>query len=359
MRRVSPVQGQNRWRMESGMKLSIIVPVYNMAGDGKLEYCLNSLLSQEMEDYEIIAVDDKSTDSSLEILQEYARKYPDKLKVIASPENKRQGGAKNLGLEQAEGEWLGFIDSDDWVTRDMFPKLLQKAEETGADVVGCDYLITHEIGREEGMKVENNSSDQTGILDEEKYKKLLIKPGSMVIKIYKRALFEEHQIRFPEKMFYEDNVIGAFPLLYAKRFERVPECLYFYYQHAASTVHTIDVNRCMDRVKAMKLYLQQCKERGFYDRFPAEINYKVFELGYRNTLFSYLQEEKHPKLSFVKQMQVFLQENVPDFAQNPYYIANMDAENKKLIGMHRKNAAGFLLYYRFLRFYRKLRYGKN
>ena len=111
------------------MKLSIIVPVYNMAGDGKLEYCLNSLLSQEMEDYEIIAVDDKSTDSSLEILQEYARKYPDKLKVIASPENKRQGGAKNLGLEQATGEWLGFIDSDDWVTRDMFPKLLQRQKK--------------------------------------------------------------------------------------------------------------------------------------------------------------------------------------------------------------------------------------
>ena len=81
------------------MKLSIIVPVFNMASDGKLEYCLESLVNQTINDYEIIAVDDCSTDNSLEILKQYEIKYPDKFKVIASPVNKKQGGAKNLGLE--------------------------------------------------------------------------------------------------------------------------------------------------------------------------------------------------------------------------------------------------------------------
>lgn len=171
------------------MKLSIIVPVYNMTAGGKLEYCLNSLLAQSMEDYEIIAVDDKSTDNSLSVLRVYEKKYGPKMKVIASPENRRQGGAKNLGLEAAGGEWIGFVDSDDWISPDMYAKLLKKAQETGADVVGCDYLQTDALGKEDGIPVPNNAKEQTGILDAEKYKKLIMMPGSMVIKIYRRELF--------------------------------------------------------------------------------------------------------------------------------------------------------------------------
>lgn len=340
------------------MKLSIIVPVYNMTAGGKLQYCLDSLLSQAMEDYEIIAVDDKSTDNSLEVLREYEAKYPEKIRVIASPENRRQGGAKNLGLDAACGEWIGFMDSDDWAAADMFPKLLQKAQETGADVVGCDYLRTEETGLEEGVPVTNNTSEQTGVLDDEKYRLLIIKPGSMVIKIYRRELFEENAIRFPEKMFYEDNAIGVLPLLHAKRFERVEECLYFYYQHAGSTVHKVSMERCMDRVRAAEIYLEECRKRGFYEKYKPEIEYKVFELGYRNTLFSYLQSEKWPSYKFVVQMQSFLKEKTPDFAKNPYYEKYMDAENKKLINMHSKNALFFLTYYKLLTFYRAIRYGK-
>lgn len=341
------------------MKLSIIVPVYNMVAGGKLEYCLNSLLSQEMEDYEIIAVDDKSTDDSLEVLRKYEKQHADRLRVIASPENGRQGSAKNKGLEVAAGQWIGFMDSDDWAAKDMFPKLLAKAEETGADVVGCDYLITDEIGKETGSRQYINLQEQTGVLGDEQYRKLILQPGSMVVKIYKREIFEANHIRFPEKMFYEDNAVGVFPLLYAKHFERVDEPLYFYYQHAGSTVHVVDISKCEDRMKAAEIYLQQCKERGFYEKYRAEIDYKVFELGYRNTLFSYLQAAKHPKFRFVVRMQRFLKDCVPGFAANPYYRERMDAENQKLIGMHVKNAFWFLTYYRLLRTYRKLRYGKQ
>lgn len=340
------------------MKLSIIVPVYNMVGEGKLQYCLDSLVNQTMTDYEILAVDDKSTDHSLQVLREYEKRYPDKVKVIASPENKRQGGAKNLGLDAACGEWLGFIDSDDWITPDMFPKLLQKARETGADVVGCDYTITDQIGKEEGFREFNNFADQTGILGDEQYRRLILEPGSMVIKIYKRALFEDNHIRFPEKMFYEDNAIGVLPLLYAKRFERVEESMYFYYQHQASTVHTINMERLGDRVKAMKLYLEECKSRGFYEKYKEEIDYKVFELGYRNTLFSYMQTAGKVQYSYLVEMKEFLEQYVPDVEQNVYYAKYMDAENKKLIPMHLKNPLVFLIYYKLLQTYRRLRYGK-
>ena len=156
------------------MLLSVIVPVYNMAEGDKLSFCMNSLVNQTIEDYEIIAVDDCSTDRSLEILRSYERKYPEKVKVIASPENRRQGGAKNLGLAKAQGEWIGFIDSDDWVCDDYYEKLLKKAEETGADMVGCDYHLTGEHSMQIGQIVHNNKPSQAGILNEEKYRSLIL-----------------------------------------------------------------------------------------------------------------------------------------------------------------------------------------
>ena len=341
------------------MQLSIIVPVYNMAEGGKLKFCLDSLLAQKLTDYEIIAVDDKSTDNSLVVLREYEAKYPDKIKVIASPENRRQGGAKNLGLSRAQGRFIGFVDSDDWVSEDMFAKLLQKAFATGADIVGCDYLITDELGKEEGQPVQNNHSAQTGVLDDERYRELILAPGSMVIKIYKRELFLEHDIIFPEKMFYEDNAISVLPFLYAKSFERVDECLYFYYQHNTSTVHVVDMNRCRDRIRAMEIYKEQCVQRGFYDRFQKEMEYKIFELGYRNTLFSYMQSAGVPSYSFVAYLRKFLLEQIPEFEGNEYFVKHVDAETKKLVNLHRKGNLLFICYYKALFLYRRLRYGKK
>ena len=104
-------------------KLSIIVPVYNMATEGKLNYCLDSLVGQTIRglyDYEILCVDDASTDDSLEILLDYQKRYPELVCVIPNPVNLRQGGAKNAGLRVAQGEWIGFIDSDDWVSPDCW-----------------------------------------------------------------------------------------------------------------------------------------------------------------------------------------------------------------------------------------------
>ena len=201
------------------MQLSVIVPVYNMAAEGKLEYCMDSLVGQTITDMEVIAVDDASADNSLEILR--ACLDPEKVKVIASPVNKRQGGAKNLGLKAAAGEWVGFIDSDDWVTPDYYEKLLAKARETGADVVGCDYSLVSSHTFETGTVVENNTKDQTGILDQEKHRKLLLRPGSMVIKIYRNSVIRENGLCFPEGIFYEDNCAGPLWSLYFTHFERV------------------------------------------------------------------------------------------------------------------------------------------
>jgi glycosyltransferase involved in cell wall biosynthesis len=126
------------------VELSIIVSAYNMAEDTRLENCLNSLLEQTISDYEIIAVDDASTDGTSQILLDFAALYPDVFKVIQSQTHKGRGGARNMGMKHARGKWLAFVESWDQVAPTMYEKLLAKANDTGADLVGCGYCITSE-----------------------------------------------------------------------------------------------------------------------------------------------------------------------------------------------------------------------
>lgn len=327
------------------MRLSVIVPVYNMAGDGKLQFCLNSLVNQTISDYEIIAVDDASTDNSLEILKDYEKRYPHLIRVIAHEVNMRQGGAKNTGLKCAKGEWIGFIDSDDWVTPDYYEKLLAKADETGADMVGCDYNLVHEHTFKVGKVVQNNTLDQTGILDDEKHKKLIMRSGSMVIKIYKHSVIKEHHLEFPEKIFYEDNCAGPIWSLYFKHFEKVEEPMYYYYQHDTSTVHYITEAKCRDRMIAAAMMLQECKDRGFLKKYPQEIEYRFTELYYAITLFSYMLGAKKKRLDFVKELKAGMVNAFPEFQKNPYYQQFTGEEEKQMIAMQMESDKKFFYYY--------------
>ncbi len=337
------------------MELSIIVPVYNMAADDKLVWCLDSLVGQTVSDYEIIAVDDCSTDHSLEILKEYEKKYPDKFRVIASPENRKQGGAKNLGLAKAKGEWIGFIDSDDWVTRDFYEKLLGKAKEIGADMVGCDYHLTGEHSMEIGQVVHNNKKEQTGILTKEKYRSLILDSGSLVVKIYKRHIILGYPNRFPEHIFYEDNAISNSWMLRAKHFEYVEEPLYYYYQHDTSTVHTITKKRCEDRMEAARVMVREAKEFGFLEEYYPEIESSFTTLFYVNTLFTYMAGIERKEYGFVKALGKEMKETFPGFMENKYYQERVHEEERKLIAMHMRSTWYFILYYRVLWGYRKLR----
>ncbi|MBE5827359.1 MAG: glycosyltransferase family 2 protein [Butyrivibrio sp.] len=353
------------------MKLSVVVPVYNMAADGKLEYCLDSLVSQTLEpgSYEIIAVDDCSTDNSYEILKGYRDRYPDRFIAIHSEKNLHQGGAKNIGLAIARGEWLGFIDADDWITPDYYEKLIKKAEETGADMVGCDYNLTHEHSFKVGQVVHNNNFEQTGVMDKEKYRKLLIETGSLVVKIYRRSLIlgdyvpgtREKLSVFPENIFYEDNAVSNTWMIRSGHFEYIQEPMYFYYQHDASTVHSISRKNLEDRMAAGRMIVKEAKDNGYFEDYRQEIEFQYTVLFYVNTLFSAMPKKfKVPGCySFTRALGKEMKETFPDFQKNPYYIEKIHPEEKKLIGFQMKSHLFFYIYYRLLWFYRDLRSGRK
>ena len=341
------------------MRLSVIVPVYNMEADGKLAYCMDSLVNQTISDYEIIAVDDASTDGSLRVLREYEKNYPGKVKVLALQENHRQGGAKNKGLAISSGEFIGFVDSDDWVTPDCYEKLLGKAEETGADVVACDFCYVTEHTMTPMGRVPCNRPEQTGVLDHDRKVALFMNPGAAVTKIYKRNLLFDEPFAFPEHMFYEDNAVGIELLRRATRFEYIEEALYFYYQHGNSTVHVITEERCEDRLQAMRIMYGYARDKGYLKEFYPELEFKFTNLFYQNTLFSYMQGKQRKKLGFIRRMGKEMRETFPDFQKNPYYGKQVHPEEKKLMGMQQRSTLVFFLYYKALYLWRGLKKRKG
>lgn len=344
----------------AGCRLSVIVPVYNMASDARLSYCMNSLLHQTIPDYEIIAVDDASTDESAAILRDLEVHHSDVLRVICCKENHRQGGAKNRGLEAARGEWIAFIDADDWVVPDYFERLLQKAEETGADCVGTDYCIVGEHTMEPGTLVPNSSPEQTGILDDQKRRLLVLDSGSLCVKIYRREIVVDCPSRFPEDIFYEDNAIANTWILRMKHYEYVPGPLYYYYQHEDSTVHTVTAKRLEDRLSAGRIMLQEAKRYGFLEQYRPELEYSFTVLFYKNTLFSAMQEMKEKGVyRFVSSLAAQMKETFPDFEKNPYYQERTDAEEKRMMHLQMKSPMLFYVYYRLLWKYRHWRYGRQ
>ena len=350
------------------MKLSVIVPVYNMAAEDKLTFCLDSLVGQTLPagTYEIIAVDDCSTDNSYEIIKQYQKRYPDRFTALHSEVNLHQGGARNIGLAIAKGEWIGFIDSDDWVTPDYYEKLLKKAEDTGADMVGCDYNLTGEHSFKVGRVVHNNSFDQTGVMDKERYRRLIIETGSLVVKIYKRQIIlgdykpgtSGKVDIFPENIFYEDNAVSNTWMTRSKHFEYIQEPLYYYYQHDTSTVHSISRKNLEDRMAAGRLLVKSARDNGYFEDYQKEIEFQYTVLFYINTLFSAMPRKFRVKgcYSFTKALGKEMKETFPDFQENPYYIEKINPEEKKLIGFQMKSHLLFYVYYRLLWFYRDLRH---
>ncbi|MCD7738226.1 MAG: glycosyltransferase, partial [Lachnospiraceae bacterium] len=282
---------------------------------------------------------------------------PQKVRVLALKANHRQGGAKNAGLKLARGEFIGFMDSDDWAAPEMYEKLLRRAEETGADMVGCDCCMTDRHSMEIGQVVKTGREEQTGILGDAQYKSMIMDIGFLVVKIYRRSMFTEPPLYFPEHMFYEDNAIGTELMLRAKRYEYVQEPLYYYYQHTGSTVHVITEERCQDRMEAMRIMLGLARKSGTLERYPEEVEFHFTNLFYQNTLFSYMQGAQKKKLSFLRGLGKEMTDTFPDFWKNPYYLARVNPEERMFMELLTKSPMAFLFYYRLKHFVRRLRKG--
>lgn len=231
------------------MKLSIIVPVYKV--EEYLGECVDSLLSQTIDDYEIILVDDGSPDNSGKIADEYAAANPDMIRVLHI-DNGGQGRARNFALDIAKGDFVGFVDSDDWVTHDMYEKMYTRATEMGADVVVCDFLERFVDGRE-------------SVLPASLQDNWLGSAGSSCNKIFRRSLVGA--LRFPVGLWYEDFYFSAVMLLRSKHTEFIAEPLYIYRRGQESTMHNNNAAKNLDMLTIMDMLEKEMLPAGYKDDF--------------------------------------------------------------------------------------------
>ena len=205
-------------------KISIIIPVYNV--ENYIERCIDSLISQSYINLEIILVDDGSTDKSGEICDRYAV-VDNRIKVIHI-KNSGRGEARNIGLSQANGQYIGFVDSDDWVEKDLYKYMIENIEETKADISICAYYECLDDIKNKKMLYEK-SFVCTG-------KEALHYTMSNVIgvywlniaiwnKLYKKAVVENIRFRGRE---YEDIMYNAEVLYSARNVSYINKCLYNY-----------------------------------------------------------------------------------------------------------------------------------
>ena len=209
--------------------LSIIVPVFN--GARYLGDCLDSLLQQTLQQIEIIVVDDCSTDQTPDVLQEYARKDA-RIKLIRNEKNLRQGLSRNKAISIATGEYIGFLDADDWVEDAYFEKLYHAAKRVGADMAKASVLVVHPDGSKERFS-NLNKEIQAGLREG---KPLAARfTYEFWSAIYRRSALLKHGVVFPDIRNGEDLVFLMHAASVLSGIVIVPEVYYFYRQHDAST----------------------------------------------------------------------------------------------------------------------------
>lgn len=215
-------------------KVSIIVPVYN--AQDRIRKCIDSVLSQEYTDYELILVNDGSSDDTEKILNEYGSK--DDRIVVVHKENSGPSDTRNMGISLAKGEYIQFLDADDWLTHDSTKVLVRQMEETGADMVVADFyrVVGNSVSRK-GSIISNESMTL-----QEYAQNMMDSPadyyyGVLWNKLYKKDIIVEHDIKMDKELsFCEDFVFNLEYLLHCKTISPLQIPVYYYVKSDDSLV---------------------------------------------------------------------------------------------------------------------------
>lgn len=288
-------------------KVSIIVPVYN--AERYLHKCLDSLVNQTLEDIEIIAVNDGSTDGSLAILEEYQAKYPKKIKVF-SKENGGQASARNLALKYVQGEYIGCVDADDYTDIDMFRLMYEEAVSANrCDIIACDSYTVR--GKE---KEYVRFGDYPDVL------RLFIDAWvSPCNKIIRSEIYEKSGVIFPEGYIYEDTAWFAELIPWIKAIGNVHLPLYYRMVNENSTMTAAQGKRTAQIFPVMNGVLDFYREHGLYDKYRNELEYFYIRILFLSSLkrISAI-DDKELRNKYVEKTILEVKEHFPDYKKNPY-----------------------------------------
>ena len=305
-------------------RVSVIIPCHNAVQ--WLPKCFLSLVNQSMgmNDIELIFVDDASEDAgrTWEMLQDFERAYPESIMAIQLAENMRQGGARNVALTYATGEYIAFVDADDFVREDFLKKAYEIARSTDADMVQFEYeLYTERLGNvPSGRKIERESICLENIAQR---KRFLVEEKITYgcwNKLYRRELIARAGVKYAEHVIYEEPLF-VYPLLFfGKRFEIVPDVFYYYRQNLTGTMRSD-----MKQLETLKMHAQVqldvwnfMKTTEFWQDYYEEIKlYFLHTYLYETLLFAVQREFSLPE-SFIRELTDTVKSEVSDYTSSQY-----------------------------------------
>ena len=240
------------------MKISVIIPAYNT--EKYINQCIESVLAQTLNELEVIVVDDGSTDQTLSMLRKYEQQYPSKVRVFHK-ENGGQASARNLALSHAKGEYLGFVDSDDWIDPTMYEEMYEKAKKEDLDIVICD-MVDHYPERQ----LYHHASK----FDD----KFMVTP-SACNKIFKTSFVGN--VRFPEGLWYEDFEYTTKQLMKTDRIGVIHKGFYHCHCREVSTMNNNNSIKNKDMLCVIQHLEQFVNENGWQEKYAQVLEYIYIE----------------------------------------------------------------------------------
>lgn len=312
-------------------KISIIIPVYNV--QDYLDKCLTSVINQTLKDIEIIVVNDGSTDNSENIIKEYENS--NKNIIYLKKENGGLSSARNYGTKHATGEYIAYLDSDDYVDNTIYEKMYNKAKSENSDYVECDFI----------WKYPNKEKHDIGY--RYKDKKEMFANARVVAwnKLIKREIIVKNNIEFPEGLYYEDVEFFYKLLPYIDKFAFVEESLIYYIQRGNSIVNKQDY-RTSQIFKVLDNVIQYYKKNEIYEKYEQEIEYTYTRLLLCSSLKRILKiKDKQIREELLKQTWENLNTNFPNWKKNTI-LKNNNSFNGKF--MKTINSTSYKIYTKML-----------
>ncbi len=295
-------------------KVSVIIPVYNT--EQFLADCLESVVNQTLKELEIILVDDGSTDTSLEIIEAYRRKYPERIQVI-SKENGGQASARNMAIPLCHGEYIGFVDSDDYIEPEMYETMYLKAKAEDADYVECDYVNVkiNDKGEQEriadyGSRVREYSDKQDMFIDP------MLAPWN---KIYRGEMLKKSGITFPEGLIYEDTAFCLKAISFIRRFAFVPRKFVVHFYRGGSTMNVNKAKKVGDIFAVLTNVISFYRREGLYDAYRYELEYVIVKILLCSSLLRIAKvPDKQLRARFCRETWDMITEYFPNYKKNKY-----------------------------------------
>ena len=304
------------------IKVSVIVPVYNV--EKYIERCLESLVNQTLQDIEIIVVNDGSKDGSEDIIKRYLKSYGKMIKYVT----KQNGGlsdARNYGMKYATGEYIAFLDSDDYVDVTIYEKMYNKAIEENCDFVECDFI----------WKYDNKEVQDYGELYKDNHEMLERARVVAWNKLIKRTLLEQINITFPKGLWYEDVEFFYKLVPHIKKFGFVKEYLIYYVQRGDSIAKTQN-ERTKEIFYVLDNVIDYYKENNLYEEYKPELEYTYMRLLLCSSFFRMVKiKDKKIRKKLLNETWVNLNSKFPEWKKNRVLNENKSRKNLYIKSMNK------------------------